>query len=293
MADIPAGWPCATLPAVPPSVRDKQAYPTADEILPQVLALAPRGPAWGTDEAGDGAGASPVQLGFWRGLAAWVADLNTREFDLATQALPSAITWSLPDWERDYGLPDTCSSGQGGTPARVAAVRARFGALGGQSPAYFVCLAQSLGYDISIEEPTQFLIDTSEVGEGLQETWFLLDESEIGPDGHELEGFVMPGEAEGLDAVVPGSAEAWFLIDDGEVGPDGTPLESIETDDPRNTVWKFWVVKVASLGETWFRTDEGVIEEDPLEGFLPASDLECMLRRNAPQHTTLLFDYGA
>ena len=129
MADpsIPVGWPCALLPAVPPSVADRQSNPSADDILPQVLALTPRGPAWGTDEAGDGSGASPVQRSFWRAIATWVADLNRRDFEVATQALPSAATLSLADWEAELGLPDTCMPGSRTSAQRVAMVRARFG----------------------------------------------------------------------------------------------------------------------------------------------------------------------
>ncbi len=57
----------------------------------------------------------------------------------------------------------------------VAAVRAKFASYGGQSPAYFVCLAQSLGYEVTIEEPTQFFCDDSECAEpALIETFFHL-----------------------------------------------------------------------------------------------------------------------
>lgn len=325
MAEIPAGWPCAALPALAPSVADRQSAPTADDLLPQVLALTPRGPAWGTDEAGDGRGASPVLQLFWRAVAAWVADENGREFDLATQALPSAVTWSLGDWEREYGLPDPCRSGQGGQAARLAAVRARFMALGGQSPAYFVCLAASLGYDITIEEPSQFFVDESEViggdpvetwfeasdvaGEGgalsagdIVELWGTCDDLEC--DGDPVEAFVLPalGDGDPLEALVlapapdgvgdevaGGLLETWGICD--EVECDGEPLEGF-TDDPVGTVWKYWVVHVASLGETWFRVDEGECDGDPVEGFLPATDLECLIRALAPPHTQVVFSYA-
>lgn len=248
------GWPCYTLGTTPPSVADRQADPSADDILPQLLALTPRGPAWGTDEAGDGEGASPVMRSVWKALAGWVADLNRRDFELASQVFPSAITYSLPDWERELGLPDPCFEGEAGPPARIAAVRARFGALGGQSPAYFVCLARSIGYDITIEEPTQFMIDESEVS------------------------------------------------DEDPTDEDLAALDELADE----TVWKFWVVHVDHFGETWFHIDEGELSADSiidgvlqpegsgdrLEGFYTASDLECLLRRHAPQHTQLVFNYS-
>jgi uncharacterized protein YmfQ (DUF2313 family) len=33
-------------------------------------------------------------------------------------------------------------------------------------------------------------------------------------------------------------------------------------------------------------------DETPLEGFAVATDLECVLRRVAPTHTSLIFDYS-
>lgn len=227
---IQPGWPCALLPAAPPSVADRLSEPTGADLTPQILALAPRGPAWGTDEAGDGQGALPVMRGFWSAIAAWAADIYAAAFTTALQSLPSAITWSLPDWEEEYGLPDPCLSPASGTAGRIASVRARFGAVGGSSPAYFICLAASIGYDITIEEPSQFLCDVS--------------------------------QCDGADEV--------------------SDLNVHDT----------WIVRFASDALTYFRPDEGVCDEAPLEGFLVPADLECVLRRVSPAHTTLKFAYS-
>lgn len=268
MSDLPAlpdavpGWPCYSFPTVPPSVADREAQPSADDLLSQILALTPRGPAWGTDEAGDGRGASPVQRSFWRAIAAFAADHLGLDWAAATQTFPSAITYTLPDWERELGLPGPCASGVGGQPVRLAAVRAKFSSYGGQSPAYFVCLAYSLGYPVTIEEPTQFLCDVSEcVGDTIQETAFACDADEIGDDGSPLEGFILPADAAFGDE----------LSDE--------------------TVWKHWIVHVGSPGETWFTCDDGECDYDPLEGFVPAPDLECALNAACPPHTRLTFSY--
>lgn len=286
----PGGWPCAILATEPPSVADKQSNPTADDLLPAILALTPRGPAWGTDEAGDGQGASPVQRLFWRAIAAFVADVNARDFEVATQAFPSAATIALNDWEEELGLPDACLASQNSLAGRLAAVRARFGGLGGQSRDYLICLAAACGYAITIEEPTQFLVDVSECCDGgVLESYFTIDEGEC--DGTPLESFELHAPALALgDEVAGGIIESYFTIDEGEC--DGTPLESFE-DDPAGTVWKYWIVHVRSLGETWFRCDEGEIDFDPLEGFLTAADLECVLRRACPPHTQVVFAYDA
>ena len=260
MSEIPNGWPCAGLPANPPSVLDLEAQPTADGLLPQILPLTPRGPAWGTDEAGDGKGASPVQRTFWRAIAAWAADHLGLDWTAATQTFPSAVTYTLPDWERELGLPDLCSTAPQGTMARQAAVRAKFASYGGQSPAYFVCLAKSLGYDIAIEEPTQFHCDDSECAEpALVDTFFTCDEAEC--DADPIEGWAEGAAVQACDEV---SAES---------------------------MWKHWIVHVADLGDTFFLIDEGECDLDPLEGFLTAQDLECLLRRDRPEHTVLSFAY--
>lgn len=260
MSEIPSGWPCASLPTVPPSVVDREAQPTADDLLPQILALTPRGPAWGTDEVGDGRGASPVQRSFWRALAAWAADHLGLDWTAATQTFPSAVTYTLPDWERDLGLPDTCSTAPQGVEARVAAVRSKFQAQGGASPAYFICLAASLGYTITIDEPSQFFCETSQ-------------------------------------CAAPILTDTYFTCDDGRC--DDTPIEGwaagVATTDADQVsaepMWKYWIVHVANLGETYFRCDEGQCDLDPLEGFLTAQDLECLLRKDCPPHTELAFVY--
>lgn len=310
------GWPCAALPEVAPSVADRQSDPSPEDLLSQILALTPRGPAWGTDEVGDGSGASPMMRRFWSALAGWVARKNAREFEVATQAFPSAITFSLDDWEAELGLPDACAAGGSGMAARIAAVRARFGALGGQSPAYFICLAQSIGYTITIEEPTQFLVDVSECpGGDLVEGYFLCDESvcsgegvegyflcDAGEcDGDEIESYSLGGEGDGdpletfalgvdyeADEVAGGLIETYVVADEGACEE---PIEGF-SQDPAGTVWQYWIVNVAALGETAFHVDDGACDTDPIEGFGTSADLECLLNRYSPEHTRLVYRYA-
>jgi uncharacterized protein YmfQ (DUF2313 family) len=227
---IPEGWPCALLPAQPPSVGDRESEPSADVLLPQVIAVAPRGPIWGTDEVSDGTGASPGMRRIWKALAGWLSDYYKAAFEAAIQAFPSAITYSLDDWEAEYGLPDPCTSPESGVQGRINAVRARFGAQGGASPAYFVCLAASVGYDITITEPSDFICDVSEC-DG--------DDTVVDANGHHE-----------------------------------------------------WIVHLLGFGDIWFYADEGVVDETPLEGFLIATDLECILRRVSPLNTSIIFDYS-
>lgn len=227
---IPEGWPCALLPTQPPSVADRESAPTAGDLLPQVIAMAPRGVIWGTDEASDGTGVSPVMRRVWTAVAGWLADYYALAFETATQTFPSSISYSLDDWEAEYGLPDPCTSPDSGVQGRINAVRARFGAQGGASPAYFICLAASVGYDITITEPSDFICELSEC-DG--------DDTVVNVNGHHE-----------------------------------------------------WVIRLLGLGDTWFYPDDGWLDETPLEGFLVATELECLLRRVAPTHATLIFDYS-
>jgi uncharacterized protein YmfQ (DUF2313 family) len=52
-----------------------------------------------------------------------------------------------------------------------------------------------------------------------------------------------------------------------------------------------WRVRVLGPRITWFRCGEGVCGRDPLGFASIAEDLECVLRRWQPDHTTLLFTY--
>lgn len=227
---IQPGWPCALLASSPPSVGDRLSTPTDAELLSQVIAMAPRGPIWGSDEAGDGSGASPRMRQVWTAVSGWLADLYTAAFETAAQAFPSAITFSLADWEEEYGLPDTCTSPASGIQGRINAVRARFGSQGGASTAYFICLAASIGFDITITEPSDFICGLSECG--------------------------------GDDTVAAGNGH------------------------------HEWIVHLLSSGDIWFYAGDGIVGETPLGGFIAATDLECVLRRVSPAHTTLIFDYS-
>lgn len=153
MTDFQPGWPCVPASTTAPAIDDKLSAPTGDELLPQILALTPRGPAWGTDEAGDGKGASPLMRLVWSAIAKWSAASYAVDFILACQAIPSLISYSLVDWEAELGLPDPCVGPAPDDAARRAAVRAKYAASGGSSPNYFICLAQALGFLVcAVEE---------------------------------------------------------------------------------------------------------------------------------------------
>ena len=75
---------------------------------------------------------------------------------------PRTASVTLPDWERVYGLPDTCVAAAGivqSIAERRAALVALVNMLGGQSPAFFIALAAALGYVITITECTPHITE--------------------------------------------------------------------------------------------------------------------------------------
>lgn len=82
-------------------------------------------------------------------LAQGYADQLLQENDPRTAAA------SLADWERVYGLPESCVCQAGITQSiseRRAALVAKVPMVGGQSKPFFIALSASLGYSITITE---------------------------------------------------------------------------------------------------------------------------------------------
>lgn len=125
---------------------------TTDDYLAQLQALLPQGPAWPRDT-----GATLTKL--LQAMADELARVDSRAAQLIDETDPRTTTELLADWERAAGLPDTCVTAAQTTAQRRAALHARLTTLGGQSAAYFVALAASLGYTVTI---TEFRLHTVE-----------------------------------------------------------------------------------------------------------------------------------
>lgn len=112
---------------------------TADDYYAQLRALLPIGPAWDREfnpEVDQLLGAAAREL----------AREDLRAADLLAEAAPETVRELVPDWERVMSLPDPCMGESPSFDDRQLAVRRRLLEVGGQSPAYFVDLAFSLGY---------------------------------------------------------------------------------------------------------------------------------------------------
>ncbi len=68
------------------------------------------------------------------------------------EADPRRTDQLLPQWEADCGLPSACAGPAIGLNARRQAVLAQLTARGGVSPGYFIAVAASLGFAVTITE---------------------------------------------------------------------------------------------------------------------------------------------
>ncbi|MDE2440512.1 MAG: DUF2313 domain-containing protein [Betaproteobacteria bacterium] len=121
---------------------------TDSDYLRQLQALLPPGPAWPKDD-------NALLTRLLSGLSEELARVDGRAWQIAEEADPRTVAELFADWERVAGLPDACAVVFGGTQTvakRRAALVGRLATLGGQSPAYFIALAASIGYAITITE---------------------------------------------------------------------------------------------------------------------------------------------
>jgi uncharacterized protein YmfQ (DUF2313 family) len=159
---------CPPPPGTPPQFSDALTAPSGEQLLPSILAQTPRGAAWRTDDVQD-ADHNSFQHRFWRAAADPVADLYAKLWKLAFASTACTLSGpedpandALEDWEAEFGLPDACTAFANLTVAqrklilRQKIAQAEIVAWGGQSANYFICLAATLGYQITIAEYRPF-----------------------------------------------------------------------------------------------------------------------------------------
>jgi uncharacterized protein YmfQ (DUF2313 family) len=180
-------------------------------------ALLPGGPAWAVEP---GSVLSHVLLG----VAEELARVTARGEALLEEADPRTALELLEDWERVLGLPDSCLLAiPDSLSERRVLVAQKARALGGQTPQFFIDLAATLGYAVTITE-------------------------------------FRPLYA-GFAAGDPCCGDAWAYA---------------------------WQVNIPLAGITTFVA--GSFAGDRLRGW-GSLDLECIIGRSAPAHTTVLFVY--
>jgi len=128
---------------------------STDEYRSHLQALLPQGSAW--PRAAD---ATLTQL--LSALADEFERLDLRVDQLIDEADPRTTLEMLTDWERVLKLPDPCVTESQTTQARRNALVGKLVSIGGQSLAYFIGVAASLGFTVTITEFHPFL-----AGQGL------------------------------------------------------------------------------------------------------------------------------
>lgn len=111
----------------------------------QLAALLPQGAAWPREP-------DALLQKLLGGLAEELARVDGRAAAVIEESDPRTALELLTDWERVAGLPDGCVPVTGSVRERQLAVAAKIAGLGGQSRAFFIQLAASLGYSVEIEE---------------------------------------------------------------------------------------------------------------------------------------------
>ena len=106
--------------------------------------------------------------------------LNT----LIAEIFPCTTLDLLPEWEETLGLPSQCTGNLGNLQQRQQAVCVKFTARGGQSKAYFISLAETLGYEITITEFAPFRAGINRAGdpvygEGWAHVWQIMAQAPV------------------------------------------------------------------------------------------------------------------
>lgn len=136
-----------------------------DQYGEQLDALLPQGLAWPREQD------ARIRL-LTRALAEEFSRVDARGDDLVLEANPATTSELLPEWEAAAGLPDECVPSGQTLQERRAALISKLTELGGASRSYFIQLAASLGYTITIDEFAPFRAGISHAGDPLAgENW--------------------------------------------------------------------------------------------------------------------------
>lgn len=124
----------------------------AESYLRQLQALLPPGAAWPREDS------ATLTQTLWA-LAEEFARVDGRAAVLVDEADPRDTFELLIDWERAYGLPAPCMAGTSQTlQQRRNALVAQVAGIGDQSRQYFIDLAASAGFTITITEFRPFTV---------------------------------------------------------------------------------------------------------------------------------------
>jgi uncharacterized protein YmfQ (DUF2313 family) len=140
-------------------MSDRHVRRSGEDYLHALLALLPVGQAWPRS-------LQSVLVRCCRGLTNIWGYVDGRAADLLEiETDPRTTVELLPDWERNFGLPDECLPDATSIAERQKMLVLKMTWQGGQSRAYFEYLMDWLGFDITINEYAPFMAGVSQVGD--------------------------------------------------------------------------------------------------------------------------------
>lgn len=129
---------------------------TAKEYKEQYKALLPPGRLWDALRQ-----EGSISDDLWAAQAEEFARIDQRAEDLLAEADPRTAFEMLVDWEGWAGLPDVCAGSLATLQQRRNALIQKLTNVGGQSRAYFISVADGLGFEITIDEFEPFTCESS------------------------------------------------------------------------------------------------------------------------------------
>jgi uncharacterized protein YmfQ (DUF2313 family) len=243
-------------------MTDRHVRRSGDDYIDALAALLPVGPAWPREY-------DSTLMKLVGGVSQIWGDVDGRAADLLEiESDPRSTVELLPDWERNWGLPDPCYSAPQTIGQRQLALVMRMTMLGSQSREFFISVAAMIGYTITISEYRVFVVGIDRCGDNRVY-------GVVPPDPMRNEWGVPIMDAEGDEPVANGELSEWPNYG---LGP------------PENRF--YWTVHVSTASLTWFRVTKGQTGVDPHLRIGLADDLECLLNRWKPAHTEIIFDYA-
>ena len=227
------------------------------------LSLLPQGQAWPRHPLSTLARTCDGLSEYWGFVDGRAADLLEIESD------PRQTVELLPDWERNWGLPDPCYTAPQTIGQRQLALVMRMTMQGAQSREFFIGIAAMLGYEITITEYRTFVVGLDRVGDAR------VYGAAGAPDPIMYNEWGIPIKGP------PGDHN----VADGELSE--YPYYGLGPDTNRF----YWTVHVHQAALIWFRVTKGQTGVDPHLRIGLADDLECLLNRWKPAHTEIIFDY--
>ncbi|OLP56833.1 hypothetical protein BJF92_12235 [Rhizobium rhizosphaerae] len=142
---------------------DTLSQPVNDDLIGAALSLWPQGAAFGSPDGQ----AVPLESRIARLTRALLSPFETlyqRAYRLALESTVFGADELLTEWEADYGLPDSCVSGETGVAERLRALEAKVNSVAAIAIGDFIRIAAAYGFKIFVREPAIWQCGFSECG---------------------------------------------------------------------------------------------------------------------------------